>query len=248
MNDASMLLSLYASFRWAGTYHYVLKMGVLVILLSLFSSFIVWYVLSPIFPVLLALHFLSFPFYALWEESRIILPPPYEYSQRLTGFEIHFLTNVIFSLVPQGPVVRLIGGVEGEVNVVGYRVIFLTMEVGSIPSGIIYPLTVLFLFFMLVNIVGALLGYIIWRIYRMHKIGKFRWESIGFFGRVALGIAILIMGIWFLTFGEVVRTSPVDAYYYDYNPYPYLFDGFAFVVFSIIWLIINVAEYVENNF
>jgi len=234
-----MLLSLYASFRWARTEGFFLKIGTFIFLASLLSTVVGSSLLALLFG---PLPLLSFPFYQLSGERRIILPAPYNYSQRIPSYEIRFLTMEILSLVPQDPVDGSFNG--GWVMVQGYRVVFWGSEVGSLPVGSEYRSTLFFLFFVLVNVLGALLGFLISRaqIFQSKK-----WMAIGSIGRVLLGVVILGVGLWFSTLGEVVRTGPPTGYFYSYDPLRHLGDAFVFALFGITWLAIIVGEMVWRN-
>jgi len=235
-----MLLSLYVSFRWARQGNYVLKTSAFVIMASLFSSYLG---LIPFVSVLFGpFPLLSFPFYDRWDERRITLPQPYNYSDRISAYEIRFLAMAILQLVPQGPLEGSFDG--GLVRVVSYRVVLLNIEIGSILHNFTYVLGTLFLFFFLANAVGALLGFLISKIQIVQKTEE---SSIYSLVRVVLGVAILLVGIWLSTIGEVKQTSPASQYYYDYDPYPYAFDAFAFIIFGVTWLASVLAERITKT-
>jgi uncharacterized membrane protein YfcA len=87
-----MFFSLYASFRWAGTENYVWKIVIFVMVASLLSAQVVTILFGALGLDGLALLFillggflsLSFPFsYNIFDEGRILLPPPYNASQWL---------------------------------------------------------------------------------------------------------------------------------------------------------------------
>lgn len=118
------------------------------------------------------------------------------------------------------------------------------MEVGSIPPDFTYAIGTLFLFFVLVNVTGALLGFFMSKL-PMDKIGMLRRNeggSIGLFGRVLFGAAFLVVGIWFSTIGKVILTGPVSRYYVSYNPSLYVGDALSCVMFGIVWLAMTVIE------
>ncbi|MDH5782996.1 MAG: hypothetical protein OEZ35_04960 [Candidatus Bathyarchaeota archaeon] len=102
---------------------------------------------------------LSFPFsYNIWNEGRILLPPPYNISQWIRTYEIRVPAISVLQLVPQGSIERSLNGGWGWVRVLGIRVVFLEMEIGSIPPDFTYAIGTLFLFFMLVNVTGGAAG------------------------------------------------------------------------------------------
>jgi hypothetical protein len=228
-----MLLSLYASFRWARKGNYVLKMAALAIVTSLLSAY---FGLLPFLSVFFGpFTFLSFPFYDRWDERRLVLPQPYNYSDRLNAYEIRFLTMSVFQLVPQGPFEGSFDG--GFVRVINYRVIFLNMEIGAVPSEFAFAFSTLLLFFFLVNVAGALLGFLMIKVRIIQKTDETRIPALV---GVALSFAILLTGIWLSTLGEVKQTSP---YYFDYDTSSYTYGAFAFIWFAITWLIILYAEH-----
>ncbi len=228
-----MLFYAYASFRWARGRNYVVKTTALIMVLSVSSA-----VLGLMSTLLLGpFPFLSFPFYAEWGERRINLAQPFEFSDRIVSYEIRFATAPVFQLVPQGPVVQDLGDGMGKVQVVSYRIVLVDTEIGAIRPEFI--LITLFLFFLIVNAVEAVLGF---SISKIRIIEKTELGSIGFWWRVTLGIVVLAFGVWLFTIGEVAQTSPSSRYYYSYNLYPYVYDAFAFVIFGIGWLVLMIAE------
>jgi len=221
---------MYASFRWARGKNYVLKTAVLILLLSFFSAFSV---LMYFFAFLLGpLPFLSFPFYANWDERRIILPEPLRYSERIDCYDIRFIAAPVFQFVPQGLVVQGFGAVQ----IVSYRVVLLDMEIGAVPSEFLW--ITLLLFFTMVNTVGALLGFLMRKI---SFIEKTDWGSTGFWGRVAFGVLVWIFGIWLFTIaGQFIQTG--SRYYSDQGPNFYFSGAVISVIFGISWLIAMIAE------
>ncbi len=246
-----MFFSWYASFRWAGTEQYVLKIAVFTIVASLLSAQVFTLLFGMLgfdtFAILFwwlgGLASLSFPFYYIWGESRIPLPSPHIYSQWIPTYEIRVPPISVLQLVPQGLVERALNG-EGLVNVLSYRVVFLEMEIGSVPSDAAYVIGTVFLFFMVVNVVGALLGFAMSKIPmdKLPKIDRIKWDSIGLFLRVLFGAIFVAVGLWFSTIGKVFLTGPVSGYYHSYNPNLYIADAFVCLVFGIVWLAIVVAE------
>jgi len=163
--EVFMLLSFYASVRCARKRNYAAKMAVFVVVVSLLSAVFGISIIAVLYgPVAV----LSFPFYAFWEEKRFPLSAPYEVSQRIVVYDIYLGGVPVSSLVPQGRVVSDVGGGVGYVDVASYEVTFLGVEVGSVPESSIgpivflslYPLLLPLWFFMLVNAVGALLGFL----------------------------------------------------------------------------------------
>lgn len=237
-----MLLSLYASFRWVGSKNYLLKISLFIVVASFFSAgfgvFVGSLFLSLFLP-LLFLHFiLSFPFYMVFTERRIALAPPFVYSQRVSVWEIRFLMMKILQVVPHGPVVS--SGIDemGLVQEVGYRVILFSTEIGSIPFNIVYVLSLFFLFFVLVNIAGALAGYCMSKV---KKIKELEGKPVGRWVRIAFGIALLAVGIMLSTMAPLIG-GPESSYYHSYDPNYYRFQGFPFIVNGILWLVIFIAE------
>jgi hypothetical protein len=227
-----MFFSFYASFRWARNEKYLRRLTALILVISFLSTFF----LLP----------LSFPFYSNWEVHRLRLSEPYEFSQKyLWSGEIRFFANSIFELVPQGPVEHAIGSGEGWVRVTHYRMFLLKMGIGSIPVG--WELGMLFLLFVSVNIMGALLGLL------TSNVGTIRQRarqptgvSMRFWLCVALGIAVLGTGMW-LSSGAVVSTGPSSIYYFSYNRFVYIYDGFVFISFGIAWLLVISLDRICRN-
>jgi hypothetical protein len=226
---------MYASFRWARGNNYALKIAALILTLSFFSAFSVLMLFFNFF--LGPLPFLSFPFNAQWDERRIILPQPFTYSDRIDCYDILFVAVPVFQFVPQGPVVHSISAEEGMVQVVSYRVVLLDMEIGAINSE--FLMITLLLFFIAVNTIGALLGFLISKIPIIENI---EWGSTGFWGRVAFGVVVLMIGMWLFTMaGQSIQTSP-SRYYSDQGPNLYFSGAVASVIFGISWLIAMIAE------
>lgn len=247
-----MFLSLYASFRWTGTKNYVWKIVIFVMVASLLSAQVITILFGALGLDGLALLFmllggclnLSFPFsYNIFDEGRILLPPPYNASQWLRTYAIRVPTTSILQLVPQGPVERSLGDL-GWVRVLSYRVVFLDIEIGSVPPDVTYAAGILFSFFLLVNATGALLGFLmsklpldkIWILRRGER------HAVSLFGRVFIGVAFVAAGIWFSTIGKVILTGPVSKFYSSYNPYLYIGDAVACLIFGIVWLAITIVE------
>jgi hypothetical protein len=183
---------------------------------------------------------LSFPFsYNIFDESRILLPPPYNASQWLRTYAIRVPTTSILQLVPQGPVERSLGDL-GWVRVLSYRVVFLDIEIGSVPPDVIYAIGI----FLLVNVTGALLGFLMSKL-PLDKIWILRrgeGHAVSLFGRLFIGVAFVAAGIWFSTIGKVILTGPVSRFYSSYNPYLYIGDAVACLIFGIVWLAIIIVE------
>lgn len=232
---------MYASFRWARGRNYVQKTAALIMIFSLLSTVLG---LSSIFSIWLfgPLPILSFPFYEVWAERRLELPQPFEYSYEVDCYDICLATAPVFLFVPQGPVIAGLGHEEGVVQVVSYRIVLLDMEIGAIPSAFVFfPI---FLFFIAVNTLGALLGFLISKI---RFIQKSRPGSMAFWTPVVLGIIILAYGIWLYTKGTTVLTSPWSRYYHSYSRYSihYLGGALACVVFGISWVIMTLLDRVR---
>jgi len=225
-----MLFSIYASFRWARTRRYILKIGVFVVALSLLSAL----ALGPLVMLFGPLPFLSFPFYGWWTQGRLSLPQPYNYSDRIGCYEAFFLTVFIFQLVPQGS--RIGSDYFGDgrgIQVVSYRVVLLDTEMGTIRPDFTYAWSMVFLFFLLINVIGAVLGF---GIRKIQILQKTKWGQFGFLSRVALAIVVLSAGIW-LPSTNALHTS---KYYVDYSGYDG--DALAFVMFGIVWLTTIILE------
>jgi len=226
---------MYASCRWARGKNYVLKTTTMILVFSFLSAVLGLSVLS--YTLLGPLPLLSFPFHDYWTERRLVLPQPYEFSYEVSCYDICFVTTPVFQFVPQGPVTRELSLGEGWVQVDSFRVVLLDMEIGTVPYGSI--LSLLFLFFIAVNALGALLGFLInkIRITQKNKLG-----SIAFWAPVALGIIILAYGIWLYTRGETFQTGPWSKYYYSHSPSCLSFGAFTSVMFGISWLIMILLD------
>jgi len=242
-----MLLSFYASFRWARSEHYVLKMTVFIIVASFFSAVIgssfAWILFGP-------LPFLSFPFYAIRDEMHGSPVPPEGWSFWIPTYRIRFLTAEVSSLKAHD-FVEHVGGSGWSYQLLGYNVTFVNMEIGYIDKESLgsYPLTFPFLFFLLVNVAGALLGFWISKIHMFQK-SEWEWTSMGFLSRVALGLVLIGVGIWLSTFGvaTTVRIPPWTGDYVTTTIYPYQEDALVFVIFGITWLAIILLEFAwESN-
>jgi len=131
----------------------------------------------------------------------------------------------------------------------GYYVVFMNMEIGYIDEQSLssYRLTFPFLFFTLVNIVGAVLGYMISKVRIIQKIEG---SSIGSLERIALGIVILGAGIFLGNLGiaTTIRNPVWTGDYYNITVYPYQADAGAFVAFGVTWLVIAIVEIVDRGF
>ena len=225
-----MLLSLYASFRWAGTDYYVLKMASLIILVSFFSASVGVGIGSFLFG---PLPVLSFPFYAIQDEMHGAPVPSEGYSYWIPTYRIHFLTAEISNLKAND------SAGMWTYQLFGYHVTFLNMKIWYIDQQSLgsYRFTFPFLFFILVNIAGAILGY---GINKLRTIQKIERDSMGLLVRVALGVAILTVGTGLSAI--VVRTGPAVGDYY----YPFGVDGSVFTIFGITWLAIAIAEFLDR--
>lgn len=232
-----MLLSLYASFRLSGEKHYFIKICVLILLLSFFSTIADPYFLGALPGFLFwFFHLLSFPFYSWFAERRVPLAPPYTYSQRILTHDIRFLSKEILWLIPQGPVTA--SGDAGYVNIASFRVILFSMEIGSVPPDLPHVFTALFLFLVLVNAVGALLGY---QLSKVKRIKELEFVESDFLIATLIGVFILGAGILLASIEPI--TGPTSPYYYDYDPYENRGQGIAFVIFGAIWLAINILSF-----
>lgn len=231
-----MLLSMNASYHWAkiNKKAYLLRMTVFIILVSFLSAFLAsWGILYGfVTPAL------SFPFYAFYGEMHGSPIPPLGYSDWIPTYSIHFLTMEISSLKPQDSV-EYVENFGWRYQLLGYHVIFLNMEIGVIVVKYLmfYALTFPLLFFIVVNIVGAILGY---KMSEMHRIQEWgtnkRWNSLG----LILGFVFLGIGFWLSNIGVVKtgRNPPWGEYYNEYavTLYPYRGGGIIFFLFGIIVL------------
>jgi hypothetical protein len=202
-----MFFSVYASFRWAGTEHYLVKIAGFVLVASLLSAHVFAFVFGFLGWDSFALVLLmvgafnpSFPFlsYNVYAESRLALPPPYNISQRLRTYEIRVPALSVLQLLPHGFVERSLNGI-GWVNVVHYRVVLLNTEIGTIPPDIFSSIGVLFAFFLLMNLAGALLGFALTKLPLdklavRHRLGG---VSVGLLARVLIGVVFVVVGVWF---------------------------------------------------
>lgn len=231
-----MLLSLYASFRWAKWEHYIWKIAVFIILVS-FCSATFGHRFAVVF--LGPIPFLSFPFYAIHGEVTGPPLPPMGYGNWVPNYQIIFLTQKIYSIQPKTYEVH-------QVN-------FLNLNLGSISSGDLYSgpfssdyitnpylFIVPFLSFILINSVGALLGFLLSKT----KTQKSKWSLVGFWGRIVLGFAIIAAGFWAASIGVVKteRNPPWGGEYVTWTFYPYREDAAVFVLFGIAWLAIMIIE------
>ncbi|MHA2316096.1 MAG: hypothetical protein ACXACF_12670 [Candidatus Hermodarchaeia archaeon] len=123
------------------------------------------------------------------------------------------------------------------------------MEIGSVPPDVTYAVGILFSFFLLVNfllvnVTGALLGFLMSKL-PLDKIWILRrgeGHAVSLFGRLFIGVAFVAAGIWFSTIGKVILTGPVSRFYSSYNPYLYIGDAVACLIFGIVWLAIIIVE------
>jgi hypothetical protein len=230
-----MLFSMYASFRWARAEHYAQKIAFVVLIFSSLST-VLSLPLSVAFSGPLPL--VSFPFYEVWAERRLNLPPPLKYSFEVGCFDVCFVTVPVVLFVPQGPV-RALDQDEGIVDEVSFRVVLFNEEIGAIPSwflGILF-----FLFFSAVNALGALLGFLLSKI-RVTQ--KTRLGAMAFLGSVALGIMVAAYGLWLYSEGIAPLTGFWSEYYhvyYSYSPY-YYFGAVACVIFGITWSVVMLLD------
>jgi len=216
-----MLLSLYASLRWWGKRHYALKMGIFAVLISVLSTVLAATWLSFVYGPASAL---SFPFYGYSDEVSLPQFAGKSGYPWIGYYQIRFLTGEIYQVFP-----------------IGYRVFqvtFLSIELGRSSyynlSGHFYGTIIPFLFFMSVNLAGALIGILV----NKASIGdKWKLEKPSLFGGLALGLIILGTGMW-LGFLQVVRT--VNSH--SRIEHPYYIDAIVFVTFGIAWLIIMAGE------
>ena len=232
-----MLLSLYASFRWARwavDKDYVLKMSVFTVVVSLVSAFfgtgIGSFLLGPL-PVL------SFPFYGVWDETMGPPLPPEGYGFWMQTYQIRFLTQPFYSIRP--------------ITYSAYSVNLLTIEIGSlsgsfIPPNSLYSFIIPAVIFMLINLLGALLGL---GLSKLVKIQETRWERISSLVPILLGIGIIGAGFLLskLSVVETVRNPPWGGNYVSVTLYPYQMDAFVFLVFGITWLAIKVIEIIASR-
>jgi len=237
-----MLISFYASFRWAGRKNYVLKMTILTILISLASAVIGLSLISLFFG---PFPLLSFPFYAVWSETMGPPLPPDGYGYWLDNYQIRFLTQDIYSVNP--------------VNYEVYRISFLTQAVGSMPRADfvflpqlnryftnLFLFTLPFLFFVTVNALGALLG--IWAS-RIPMFQKREVQLLSLFTRLGLGFILIGVGTWLYSLRVVtmVRNPPWTGELVAVTLFPYGADGVAFFIFGVTWLAMVTLEIVWSS-
>lgn len=211
-----------------------MKIASLIILVSFFSAYVGIGIGSLLFG---PLPLLSFPFYAIQDEMHGSPIPPEGYSWWIPTYRILFLTKEISNLKANDS-----AGV-GTYHLFGYHVLFLNREVGYIDGQNLgnYRLTFPFLFFLLVNSVGAVFGFVM---SRWKALKKSEWRLRIFFGLVALGVIIMVAGIFLSSFGvaTTIRNPPWTGDYYTVTLYPYREDAFAFVMFGITWLAIIILD------
>jgi len=237
---------MYASYHWGkiSKKHYVVRMTVFIVLVSLISAYFIGLLgiffgfVSPV---------LSFPFYGLATEVQGSPIPPEGYSYWIMTYRIHFLATEIYSLKPHD----LVEQVDGwKHRVLGDHIVFLNMEVGYVSSQFVgdYFRRFSFLFFLLVNIMGALLGYALNRTHRIREwVASQRWGLIG----LILGFAFLGLGLWSSNIGVMVtsRNPPWGDVYVEYTEtlHPYSEDGFHFFLFGILVLAIVVGRFLWDK-
>lgn len=218
-----MWLSFFASFHWAGKERYALKIGILIVLFSLASTIASapWWVFwgGPI-PVL------SFPFYKVQSETFGPPRPGEEIGEWRHYYTINFLAREVYKVFP--------------IRYDYYQVSFAGVNMGYAS----YPLTIYvyvfpFCFFMLVNVIGALLGFWAFKM-NLGRGWKRRWMVVA--AKSALGVAVLAFGILFFLFPAI---KIVDGRSVIYQPL--IEDGFAFSAFGATWLVIVLVETIRGN-
>jgi len=176
-----MLFSIYASYRWARSKHYLIKMAVFIVLAWLLPAIVAW-------PGLVAVFFgpasvLSFPFYSA---SSLGGGNPL-----LEFYHVHFLIWVIYP----------------------------------------YP----FILFMLVNIAGAALGYLINKAHIFPE--SYSWR--GLLLLIALGVITIGVGVWLYnlspSWSELRR-----EYIYPYRDY----DAWRFWTYGFTWIAMVVGDFI----
>jgi len=234
-----MLISLCASYRLARRKHFVVKIATLIILVSFFSAFfgvcMGWFFFGPL-PIL------SFPFYAIQDEVHGAPVSPDGYSFWIHTYRIHFLTAELSNLKAND------SASTGTYQLYGYHVLFLNQEIGYIttPYSFGYPLSYTlsfpFAFFLLVNTVGAIIGYYMgnWK-----ALNRGKWRLTAFFGKIALGILITATGILLFNIrvATTIRNPPWTGEYITITSYPYGADAGAFFIFGITWTILMVVDF-----
>ena len=234
-----MLISLCASYRLARRKHFVVKIATLIILVSFFSAFfgvcMGWFFFGPL-PIL------SFPFYAIQDEVHGAPVSPDGYSFWIHTYRIHFLTAELSNLKAND------SASTGTYQLYGYHVLFLNQEIGYIttPYSFGYPLSYTlsfpFAFFLLVNTVGAIIGYYMgnWK-----ALNRGKWRLTAFFGQIALGVLITTAGILLSNIGvaTTVRNPPWTGEYVTVTLYPYQEDAGAFFIFGITWLVMIILDF-----
>ncbi len=212
-----MLLSFYASFRWARKKNCVLKTAAFVVSCSLLSAVLGLHITIIYFgPTTL----LSFPLYGVWDET---MGPPIageNFGEWTYYYQTRFLAGKFYATEPVG--------------YESYRVTLFSIDIGSFPhrdfvigpgpgffsNVYLFILPLLLLLFM--NSLGALAGYLLSKSSIVQK-NELRRPS--FVASVALGL-LLIAGAFAL---------------------PLLpFDAYAFFAFGITWLVIIVAVYLTT--
>lgn len=176
-----MFLSMYASYRWAKSKHYTIKMAAFIVLASLLSSIFAW---PSIAGVILGgpCSVLSFPFYSA-------------------------------SSIGDNPLLQF------------YQIHFLIWVIDTNP----------FILFMLANILGAALGYLI------NKSLVFP-ENYGLRGLllfIALGVAIIWVGFWLYYLPE----GPELVGYKIYRD----FDAWRFWTFGFTWIAVVAGDFILHR-
>jgi len=213
---------------------YFVKMSAFMVVVSLVSAFLGTGIGSFLFG---PLPVLSFPFYGVWDETMGPPLPPEGYGFWIDTYQIRFLTMPVYSIHP--------------VSYGAYSVTFLTVEVGSlnsnfIPPNSLYSLIIPFMIFMLANLLGALLGLGLRKLFISQETA---WWRIGFIVPIILGIGIIGAGLFLYNVNvvETVRNPPWGGDYVSVTLYPYQMDAFVFIIFGITWLVLVIAEIIANR-
>jgi len=212
-----MLLSLLASYKWFGKRSYILKLGIVIASASLFSAVFAQnsfsFVLGP-------LPLLSFPFYGFHDEV-FGFPAPGEEGRWTRYYEIHCLAIPIYSVFPAGWRV--------------YQVSFLSTDLGRFST---WPPTFLtdfyldclpFLFFLFVNFVGGVCGFLLARQRKEKKMEAEKQHISGFTWQLILGIITIVTGLGLFKLGVDGLAS---------GGYRWIIDGSAFLMFGATWIFV----------